>query len=519
MHRITVVTFCGLLACAVGCSQPPEPVVSRTEPVVGVTGGQVRGSLMTSGGAQFKGIPFAAPPVGDLRWRDPAPPQPWSGVREATAFGPPCAQNPHFIADAGTTSREDCLYLNVWNSEWPATGRKPVMVWIPGGGNFAGAASQSGYEGEALARRGVVVVTTNYRLGMFGFFAHPAISAESSRRASGNQGFLDQIQALIWVRDNIERFGGDPTNVTLFGESAGALDVSALMTSPLTRGLFRRVIAQSGAVLLMGEPDTLAQAEVRGTRAASKWGLSRSATVAELRKVPAADMLKSEDLAEGLSPSLGLVVDGHVFAEPPAKVFAAGKQHTLPLMTGSNSADTMPDAPLPTDVRGELRSLYGPLAARAQAHYTGEDAPLQWAVDSTFRCAAVTQLVWHVAAGQPGYQFQFSRVTPGRNTPGAIHASELNYVFGTLTPEAVIPPGEVRFDDTDALVSDVMQRYWTNFAKTGDPNGTGLPAWPRFDAPTRAYLEFTDAGPVAGQGLRRAACDVFMENVKRTSAK
>ena len=517
MKRIAIASCCGVLALAAACSRPAEPVSPRVDPVVTVTGGQVRGALMTGGGAAFKGIPFAAPPVGDLRWRDPAPPEPWSGVRETTAYGPPCAQNPHFIADAATTSREDCLYLNVWNSEWPATGRRPVMLWIPGGGNFAGAASQSGYNGESLSHRGVVIVTTNYRLGLFGFFAHPTISAESSRRASGNQGLLDQIAALTWVRDNIARFGGDPTNVTLFGESAGAVDVGALMTSPLTRGLFRRVIAQSGAVMSLGAPETLAQAQARGKAAAGKWGLPASAALADLREVSAADILKSEDLATGLPPSLGLVVDGHVFAEPPATVFAAGRQHVVPLIMGSNSADTIPGAPLPTNVRGEIRALYGPLATRAQALYAGDDAPLQWAVDSLFRCSAVAQLTWHAAAGQPSYQYQFSRITPGRTEPGAIHASELNYVFGTLEPEAVIPPGQVRFDDTDARVSDAMQRYWTNFAKTGDPNGDGVPAWRRFDPLTRAYLDFVDAGPVAGEGLRRAPCDLFIENVKRVS--
>jgi para-nitrobenzyl esterase len=494
-----------------------------------VAGGQVRGGLMAGGGAAFKGVPFAAPPVGDLRWRDPAPPQPWTGVKETTAYGPPCAQNPYFIADAATTSREDCLYLNVWNAEWPATTSKPVMVWVPGGGNFAGAASQSGYDGESLARRGVVLVTMNYRVGMFGFFSHPAISAESARTSSGNQGLLDQITALTWVRDHIARFGGDASNVTLFGESAGALDVSALMTSPLAKGLFHKAIAQSGAVVLVGPPQTLAQAEARGRTSAAKWGLPATATAADLREVSAAAILKSEDVERDMPPNLGLTIDGHVFPQPPASIFAAGSQHAVPLIGGSNSADTIPGAPLPADMRADMRNLYGPLAAKALPLYTGQDAVIQWSVDTTFRCTGILQLGWHTAAGHPGYQFQFSRVTPGRNSPGAIHASELNYVFGTLRADAAIPPGnvqfpgamppgEIKFDDVDVRVSDVMQRYWTNFAKTGDPNGDGLPQWPQFDSTRRAYIEFTDSGPVAGEGLRRAHCDLFAENVNRLSA-
>ena len=180
------------------------------------------------------------------------PVQPWTGVREATAYSPQCTQNPYFIPEAAQTSREDCLYLNVWNADWPATGAKPVMFWIPGGGNFAGSASQPGYDGESLARRGVVVVTINYRVGMFGFFSHPALTTESPNHASGNQGILDQIAALKWTRDNIARFGGDPANVTIFGESAGSLDVGVLMTSPLVQGLFHKAIGQSGAVVMMG---------------------------------------------------------------------------------------------------------------------------------------------------------------------------------------------------------------------------------------------------------------------------
>src|SRR5260370_24004168 len=228
-----------------------------------VTGGRVQGVMLDKGGAVFKGLPYAQPPLGDLRWREPLPVKPWTGVRDATAFGAVCAQTPTVIIRiAAEISKEDCLFLNVWTPEWPSKSPKPVMVWIPGGGNYIGGSTEAD-DGESLARRGVVLVTINYRLGSFGFFAHPDLTRESPHHASGNQGILDQIAALKWVRDNIARFGGDPNNVTIFGQSAGSLDVSVLMTSPLSKGLFRRVIGESGAVILVGDPLTLAEAEKR----------------------------------------------------------------------------------------------------------------------------------------------------------------------------------------------------------------------------------------------------------------
>jgi len=223
-------------------------------PDVPVTGGTIRGSLASYGGAVFKGIPFAQPPTGELRWREPAPVKAWNGARDATAFGPPCMQG-------GPNSSEDCLYLNIWTSEWPAKTHRAVMVWFHGGGNFAGAASDPIFDGESLARHGVLLVTAQYRLGVFGFFAHPELTRESPHHVSGNYGLLDQIAALRWVRDNIAKFGGDPGNVTIFGESAGSLDVNVLMATPLSSGLFRRVIGESGPVV---NPPPLAEAERKG---------------------------------------------------------------------------------------------------------------------------------------------------------------------------------------------------------------------------------------------------------------
>jgi para-nitrobenzyl esterase len=228
----TFLTMCMLFVAGQGAPAASGPIVT-------VSGGQVQGATLEGGGAVFKGIPFAQPPVGELRWRKPMPVERWAGVRDATEFGAQCAQKPGLVpnilvrsGDGAEIAKEDCLFLNVWMPEWPSKSRKPVMVWIAGGGNYGGAGSGAVYRGETLARRGVVLVSLNYRLGPFGFFSHPQLTRESPNHASGNQGILDQIAALKWVRDNVAEFGGDASNVTIFGESAGSLDVSVLMTSP-----------------------------------------------------------------------------------------------------------------------------------------------------------------------------------------------------------------------------------------------------------------------------------------------
>ena len=504
---------------------------AQSAPVVSVTGGQIRGAAL-GGGAVFKGIPFAAPPTGERRWREPMAVQPWSGVRDVTKFGAICPQAPTpIVGDAIKTASEDCLFLNVWTAQWPGAGpARPVMVWIPGGGNFAGAASQGVYDGEPLARRGVVVVTLNYRLGALGFFSHPALTRESPRKASGNQGILDQIAALRWVQENIARFGGDPKNVTIFGESAGSLDVSVLMTSPLSKGLFHRAIAESGAVVLVGEPSTLAEAEKRGQAAASRWKVPAEASLDALRKVSTADILAAEPnlFGEGIAdnfPNLGITVDGYVFPRKPAQVFAVGQQHRVPMLLGSNGREQVPGSTLAKDLPDAIAKRYGPLAPRALTLYVGASDPVygtpaeQWGTDSSFRCSTVTQAMWHAAAGNAAFEYEFVHVPPERAALGATHASELSHVFGTYEQGvmAVGPPAKAT--EADARLSDVMQRYWTNFAKTGDPNGPGLPKWPKFDAKSRDYVEFATSGATAKQGLRRPFCDLFIENAQRVIGK
>ena len=491
---------------------------SAAGPEVSVTGGKIQGSLASYGGAVFKAIPFAQPPTGELRWREPMPVKTWTAVRDATAFGASCMQG-------GANTSEDCLFVNVWTPEWPAKSRKAVMVWFHGGGNFAGAASDPTFDGESFARQGVLLVTAQYRLGVFGFLAHPELTKESGRHASGNYGLLDQIAALRWVRDNIAKFGGDPGNVTIFGESAGSLDVNVLMASPLSRELFQRVIGESGPAV---DPPTLAEGEKKGEDLALKLTTASQPGLKGLRALSSADLQKAT--GQGLSflgPELGVVVDGWVLPESPMKVFAAGKAHRVGLLLGSNARELQrPFFPMTGTLVQAITEQYGPLANRALAAYGLNGGPepqpdplfgtvmAQWATDSQFRCGTVAELVWHTGASNPGYQFQFARAAPGREAAGAAHGSEVPYVFGNLGGAANAP----KYDATDRQVSAAMQGYWTNFAKTGDPNGGGLPRWPKFDAAGRAYLEFTDAGPVVREGLRRQVCDLYTENLKRRMA-
>ena len=514
-----LIALLSTLACVLSWGQvsvSASPAAS--DPVVSVSTGKLRGSRTPDGGAVFKGIPFAQPPTGDLRWRAPLPAKSWTGIREATAFGPPCVQG----GAQGAKGSEDCLYLNVWTPKWPMKSRAAVMVWIHGGGNFAGASSDPIFNGESLARHGVVLVSTNYRLGVFGFFALSELSKESPHHVSGNYGLLDQILALRWVHDNIAKFGGEPGSVTIFGESAGSLDVNVLMTSPLSSGLFQRVIGESGPVVA---PPPLSEAENKGEDLVAKLKITRGSVLKKLRALSSAELQQAggRELAF-LGPMLGVTVDGWVFPESPMKAFAAGHEQRVGLMLGSNSQELQkPFFPMSGSLREAIEKQYAALADRAVALYglNGATEPkpdpefgpvlAQWATDSQFRCGSVAELVWHTAAKNPGYQFQFSRNVPLRPGLGAPHGSEVPYVFGTLS----LGPNAGKYTTTDHRVSAEIQEYWTNFAKTGDPNGGSLPRWPEFDPTGRAYLDFTDAGPVAKKGLRRQACGLYMEMLER----
>lgn len=504
-------------------------------PITRIHAGRLEGAWLAGGGAVFRGIPYALPPVGELRWREPQPVRPWKGVRAATQAAPNCAQLPALLPDALQATKEDCLYLSVWTPEWPSRSHKPVMVWIPGGGNYAGGTTFGTFEGQSLARHGVVVVTLNYRLGVFGFFSHPELTRESPHHTSGNQGLLDQIAALQWVQDNIGSFGGDPDNVTVFGESAGSIDISVLMTSPLSHGLFRRAIGESGTVLMVvqpkfmgnvlgiGNPPPLAQAEQHGQQWARHWGLPANASLQQLRALSAVDILKTEPNYAAHPPQdLFISLDGYVLPRKPAEVFARGQEQPVALLLGNNSRERPPGFDVPVDLKEALGETYGPLSERAWALYgvAPTDASYgspgdQWADDVSFRCAAVAQLLWHVAAGRRAYEFEFARAPQGRESVGAVHGSDFAYVFGTLD-QGIFPPNlPAVVTDIDRRVSDVMEEYWTNFAKSGDPNDGQLPTWRAFDASSRAYLQFTADGPVAKQSLRRPYCDLFVKNIQR----
>ncbi len=493
--------------------------------VVRTTAGQVRGVARPGGGAQFLGIPYAEPPVGALRWREPVPVKPWTGIRDAVAYGSSCAQpvlgdwNKH-DAEHG---REDCLYLNVVTPAWPSAGHLPVMFWIHGGANIGGSGGGGLYNEGTLAGHGVVLVTINYRLGVFGFLAHPALSAESPRHVSGNYGLLDQILALQWVRANIAAFGGDPGNITVFGQSAGSMDTGMLMTSPLAAGLFHKAIGESGAAFAP-QLKTLAEAEKTGAEAVAALDLpAGEAIIDDLRKIPAFELLaklanRAKTWPAGFAPN----VDGWVLPRPPATVFAEGKEAAIPLMLGTNSREFGSDAPL-DELRKTITSATGSLAAKTLAAYglAGDalpaDDPLygsagaQWGADTTFHCPITTEALWHHAAGHPVYEYEFDRPIPGQEAKGALHSAELPYVFGYFPKEGNISGN---FTDADLKLAGRIQQHWTNFAKTGDPNGAGLVKWPRLGS-SQSYLAFGVDGTdsVVNKPLRGAQCSLYRERL------
>ena len=495
------------------------------DPIVQVTGGEIKGRMIPGGGATFKGVPFAQPPVGDLRWRDPTPVKPWTGVRDAGAFGPACTQRNANRRPELEGNQEDCLYLNVWTSEWPAASRKPVMVWLYGGSNVDGSGSADYSDGTSLSRKGVVVVTINFRLGIFGFFAHPALTAESPHHSSGNYGLLDQLATLKWVHDNIARFGGDPGAVTLFGQSSGAIDTSYLAASPLSKGLIHRAIQESGPPVRPMEP--LAEAEPLGVKFAESMQAPAGAAEAVkfLRSLSGPDLEKAALAKVGNSP-VPLerpLVDGYVIPGYMALRYRDGQDLPIPMMIGSNSRETTRNYK-PDVMRKWLTDNYGSLAPKAEEFYgwangaTGYDDPFlgssatQIRADVRDRCPAIAEGVWRSSHGRATYEYMFDLPIPGESATR--HGAEIPYVFGNF-----ISGGEFGGTATDAdrKISDVVQSYWVNFASTGNPQGKGLPEWPKFNAAARPYLEFTvHDGPVARKNLRRDICDLYIEALKET---
>jgi len=433
----------------------------------------------------YRGIPYAAPPVGALRWQPPQQPAPlWTTPRDATAFGPICPQHPTegMLVRANLPQSEDCLTLNVWTP--PGATNLPVMVWIHGGGFTQGTSSLPLFNGAALAHRGVVLVSFNYRVGRLGFFPHPALS-------DANFGLLDQIAALKWVQRNIAAFGGDPRNVTIFGESAGGVSVEMLMTSPLAKGLFAKAISESGG--LFGSTAKIADARKGALDFAAKLNAKDLAT---LRAINADDILKADDGDDGP------VIDGRVLLEDPRDAFAAGHQLAIPFLAGSNSNE---GAMLETNTEWVTKPFSNRIADIRKTLYGNDPDPLfgQHLFADRFMAGPADQLARAASAHARTYVYNFGFLNARahiRNETGVPHGGEMVFIFGFGTFAAFAPP-------QDTGMSDTMQRYWTNFAKTGDPNGDNLPPWPKFEGPHPRTLVIDDT-PHAVSDFRKPQFDL-----------
>ena len=472
-------------------------IPARAVPVA-IDSGAIEG--VTEGAAKvYKGIPFASPPVGELRWRAPQPPAPWSGVKVANRFSPVCMQRGAYPEDAPPEPMsEDCLYLNVWvpvgvssgvnagvNADASAGKKLPVMVWIHGGGLRNGSASTPLYSGAQLARHGVMVVTANYRLGALGFLAHSELTRESPNRVSGNYGLLDQLAALQWVQRNIAAFGGDAANVTVFGQSSGAISISALATSPLATGLFHRAIAQSGGLF---EPiEFAAEFALKGAEESGAGFAARLAapSLPTLRFLPAADIA-----AARFSPNA--VIDGYLLREPPYNAYAAGRVNPIDILIGFNAGEgydfingrTVTVATLPTLLRQDfppvIVTLNGPKTPATDQEALAAFVAFEGNMRFGWNMLAWADLHARHTSGNT-FLYHFEHTPPGER--GARHGVEMAYVFGHPNPG---------WTDADHRVANLMASYWANFAKTGNPNGEGLPAWPTFTPASEQALLIGD---------------------------
>lgn len=489
-----------------------------------VDGGQVTGAPSPLGAdiMVYRGLPFAAPPVGESRWRPPQPVAPWDGVRDATVAAPACVQTPipagvGSFYDAGVDEiSEDCLYLNVWSGASPEA-RAPVLVWIHGGGLTIGNGADVSYDGTALAERGAVVVTINYRLGALGYLAHPLLSAESEHDASGNFGTLDQVAALEWVQRNIASFGGDPDRVAIFGESAGSWSVNQLMATPLARGLFQAAIGQSGGGFgASGNARPKAAAESAGQRFVEALvGPDVEPSLAAMRSASASDV------AGVLLPAAGATVDGWVFPDTIYNIFAAGRQHDVPVIIGSNADEgtmfTQPPATLAA-FQESVRRQYGDFADEFLTTYPAQSVEEAWKsqvgifTDATFGWEMRTWARMMETVSSPAYLYYFSRVPPAPEGDvfahyGAYHTAEIPYVFDNFGVSASLHANRA-YDEIDRDMSNTLASYWMNFAATGNPNGPGLPEWPAFDQDADEVLEFGDTIQLR-RGVRKERLDLL----------
>lgn len=470
--------------------------------------------LDISGIKTFKGVPFAAPPTGDNRWREPQPLQPWQGIRECHDYAPDPMQEPIFgdMNFGADSISEDCLYLNIWTPAITMNEKLPVLIYFNGGGLMAGSGSEPRYAGMAMARRGMICVTANYREGIFGFFAHPELSKETAYKGSGNYGFLDQQAAIRWVHENISLFGGDPERITIAGESAGSMSVSALMASPLSRGLFAQAIGSSGSVIADKRVKSLAEAEKAGVEMMRRMGYKN---VKEMRKVPAEVLMKQANVRN--VPVYN--IDNHFLTEQPLATYAAGRQMRVPLLVGGNSLEMSPAAyfgyitmsgreitmediaktasGMFGDNTDEMLSLYGITAPDDIYKQPGIDLCGDlFLAYSTWRWGNIH----NATSGQPVYRYLYSRERPkmmieGKvaglaggvkdkteaeevvenkipEIHGAVHSADIEYAMGNLPTNRVYD-----WQPEDYMVSDIFMGYYANFVKTGNPNGIGLPQW------------------------------------------
>jgi para-nitrobenzyl esterase len=466
-----------------------------------IESGAVEGTAK-DGVTAYLGVPFAAPPIGELRWREPQPVARWEGTRRATSFAPACMQKGVSMpGEKPPVTSEDCLYLNVWTPDQAVDERLPVLVWIHGGGYVNGSASMPLYWGDRLAERGVVVVTIAYRLGPLGFLAHPDLTAESARRSSGNYGLLDQVAALEWIRRNIAAFGGDPLRVTIAGQSSGAMSVSMLMASPRARGLFHRAIGQSGGLfepLQIAPSYLLKNAEHDGTAYVSSLSAE---SIAALRKVPAADLLGGK--AASVSHP---VIEPHALPIAPYDAFTSKTHNDVPVLVGFNAeearvfvdAGSVKAESFAADIQHRFGSLPAPLID-AYPHSTdaqARQARLDLERDLRFGWDMWAWARLQVQSGRsPVYFYYFKQQPPFpkgsvHEAWGASHFAELWYMFDHLNQDAW------PWSAADRQLATLMSRYWTNFAKSGDPNGDGLPHWPSFDGEAKV-LHLSDPVTVA----------------------
>lgn len=510
-------TICGVVTAFFAYAQNIQVKVKE---------GILEGITLASGVQSFRGIPFAKPPIGDLRWKEPEPADDWIGIRKADRFGNSPMQKPIYgdmkFRSPGTS--EDCLYLNVWRPKQDTSGKFPVLVYFYGGGFNAGDGSENRYDGESFAKEGVIVVTINYRLGIFGFFAHPALTQESPNHASGNYGLLDQLAALKWVRQNIANFGGDPMQVTIGGESAGSMSVSAQMASPLSKGLFARAIGQSGSVLnLKYHAISLAEQEQYGVNFANR---VNAVNIEKLRQIPADELL--DKASETGAFSTRLLVDGYFLPKSPLAIFEAAEQSKVPLLAGWTSTEAPYAAfmgksyPSPENYQKLVREQYGPQSDQVLKLYPGKtEADV---IRSSTALASDNFIVYSTwkwldlqrkNSGQPVYVYTFSKARPAMKPaydkvqiglaggvskkddhkvkdtmppplPGAFHASDIEYLLGNLKSNDVFA-----WSDDDYRASRLGQSYFLNFIKTGNPNGHGLVKWPKTIS-TDKYMSILD---------------------------